>query len=164
MPRDHTENPVAVQAGCRWVAIPGDRGPAAVLRIRRHGAGMARYGPSPTSLTLFSVILGIREFAYSVTRGARRWGLRLHSIRCSRQARARTFRQHGRYETFPRGGSLSEPVEHDCCENNHCRILESIWQPNRGTNGPDEPGIRLESRLHTILIVFQPPITLCLGK
>ncbi len=42
MPRDHTENPVAVQAGCRWVTIPGDRGPAAVLRIRRRGAGMAR--------------------------------------------------------------------------------------------------------------------------
>lgn len=28
-----------MQAGCRWLTIPGDRGPAAVLRIRRRGAG-----------------------------------------------------------------------------------------------------------------------------
>jgi len=28
------------QAGCRWVTIPGDRGPAAVLHTRQCGAGL----------------------------------------------------------------------------------------------------------------------------
>ena len=67
--------PVTVQAGCRRITIPGDRGPAAILRIRRRGAGYGSlwtvaHEPYPFRRISYNEI---RVHAFA--RGVRSWAL-----------------------------------------------------------------------------------------
>ena len=93
--------PVTVQAGCRRITIPGDRGPAAILRIRRRGAGYGSlwtvaHEPYPFRRISYNEI---RVHAFA--RGVRSWAyVSIPAIVLDKENRW-TFRQHGRYETFP---------------------------------------------------------------
>ena len=139
-----------------------DRGPAAVLRTRRHGAGLTRFGPSPES-----------PFSTWKTRFRDHPSLRPHEARYVGEHQLRSSddlprRDIAIFSTFDRSrssGTLSEPSGWIIATTIHIRFLDPVRRPNRGPM----PGIFIpesSSRNHDspqASLRFKPSVACCLS-